>query len=74
MQVTADKKALEGIGCSIAEVGKLRVLDLLLSNLRTQQQLPLGQPHYLSSGGQQPWITRQEVEQGQLRVCGGIQA
>ena len=72
MQLTAGKWALEGIGCSIAEVGKLRVLKPLLSNLRTQQQLPLGHPHNLISGGQQQWITRQEVEQCQLRVCGGI--
>ena len=72
MQVTASKWALDGIGCSIVEIGKLRVLKPLLSNLRTQQQLPLGHPHNLISGGQQQWITRQEVEQCQLRVCGGI--
>jgi hypothetical protein len=72
MQVTAGKWTLEGVGCSIAGASRLWVMKPLLSNLRTQQQLPLGQPHYLSSVGQQPWITRQEVEQGQLRVCGGI--
>ena len=33
MQVTASKWALEGVGCSIAEVGKLRALKPLLSYL-----------------------------------------
>ena len=33
MQVTAGKWALEGVGCLIAEVGKLRVLKPLLSYL-----------------------------------------
>ena len=32
MQVTAGKEALEGIGCSTAEVGKLWVLKPLLSH------------------------------------------
>jgi len=32
MQLTAGKWALEGVGCSIAEVGKLRVLQLLLED------------------------------------------
>ena len=33
MQVTAGKKALEGIGCSTADVGRLRDLKPLLSYL-----------------------------------------
>ena len=32
MQVTVGKLAIEGIGCSTADVGKLRVLELLLED------------------------------------------